>query len=128
VEKRHTVLVVEGESGVRLNTALYLQDCGYEVLEAEDGSQAIRVILSRPEIDLVFADVKIPGAMDGIALAQWLSEHRPHIPVMLATGDESRIAAMTELCGAGALVKPYPLAGLVSRMGELIGARKSRNN
>src|SRR5262245_49424500 len=127
MERRHIVLVVEDESGVRLNTALYLQDCGYDVLQAADSSQAIRLILSRPEIDLVFADVKIPGAMDGVVLARWLAEHRPHIPVMLATGDESRLAAMRELCGGKAFVKPYPLTGLVAAMGELLSARKGGN-
>jgi DNA-binding response OmpR family regulator len=123
--RRHTVLVVEDEGGVRLNTTLYLQDCGYEVLQAADSSQAIRLILSHPEIDLVFADVKIPGAMDGVVLARWLAEHRSHIPVMLATGDESRVSAMRELCGDKAFVKPYPLSGLVAAMGELLNARKS---
>jgi CheY-like chemotaxis protein len=125
VEKRRTVLLVEDESGVRLNTALYLQDCGYEVLQVEDSSRAIRQVLARPDIDLVFAKVKVPGAMDGIVLARWLAEHRPHIPVMLAT-DEGRLTAMDELRGAGAVVKPYPLANVASAMNTLIKAHKEQ--
>ena len=120
-KKSHTVLVVDTEA--RSDTALYLRGCGYEVLLAADSSQAIRLILSRPQIDLVFADVKIPGAMDGIVLARWLSENRPHIPVMLASSDESRLEAVKQLCGTRALVKPYPLAGLAAAMQQLIDGR-----
>ncbi len=81
-----TVLVVEDEIFVREPIAEYLRECGYQVLEAADAREAILLIDSVGSVDVVFSDVRMPGDMDGIALAQWLRTHHPEVSVLLTSG------------------------------------------
>src|SRR5690348_159246 len=81
-----TVLVVEDELMVRLPMAEYLRDCGYSVLEAGNAGEAIDVINNCGPVNVVFSDVRMPGAMDGFGLAKWCETHHPDIPVLLTSG------------------------------------------
>jgi CheY-like chemotaxis protein len=56
------------------------------VIEAADGDKARATLDGGATIDLVFSDVRMPGQMDGLALAQWIRQHRPSIPVILTSG------------------------------------------
>jgi DNA-binding NtrC family response regulator len=57
-------------------------------------------------VDLVFTDVLMPGNMDGLALAKWVTQNRPKIPLIIATG-AGKAAAAQELCGVEAVGKPF---------------------
>jgi CheY-like chemotaxis protein len=59
-----TVLVVEDEMMVRMPIAEYLRDCGYNVVEAADASEAIAAVDAEGPVSLVFSDVRMPGKMD----------------------------------------------------------------
>jgi two-component system, response regulator PdtaR len=80
------ILIVEDEFLARLAVADYLRDSGYTVIEVSRASEALTVIASQSQIDLVFADINVPGWLDGEALANWLSIRRPDIPVILTSG------------------------------------------
>jgi CheY-like chemotaxis protein len=82
----HTVLVVEDETMVRMPIAEYLRDCGYNVVEASDASEAIAVMRADEHVSLVFSDVRMPGRMDGLGLAEWFRSHHPGVPVLLTSG------------------------------------------
>jgi CheY-like chemotaxis protein len=66
---RETVLVVEDEVLLRLSIAAYLRDCGYRVIEAADADEAV-LVLKQPDVDIdvLFTDIEMPGAMDGSGL------------------------------------------------------------
>jgi len=100
-----TVLVVEDEFLVRQTIIDYLGECGYCVLEAADGDEAREILDSGAPIDLVFSDVRMPGQMDGLALAQWIRQHRPGMPVILTSG-YARTVPAAALCDRF-LDKPY---------------------
>ncbi|HEY0748196.1 MAG TPA: response regulator [Steroidobacteraceae bacterium] len=80
------ILVIEDELLVRLSIADYLRDAGYVVIEVSSASEALTIIASQTQIDLVFSDINLPGWMDGEVLANWLSIRRPDIPVILTSG------------------------------------------
>jgi CheY-like chemotaxis protein len=82
----HTVLVVEDETMVRMPIAEYLRDCGYNVLEASDASEAIAAMGVEEQVSLVFSDIRMPGKMDGLGLAEWFQSHYPAVPVLLTSG------------------------------------------
>ena len=72
-----TILVVEDNARVRRYVVTRLKGLGYKVLEAENGSAALRVLEQKGPVDLLFTDVIMPGGMTGIDLAglaiqQWL--------------------------------------------------------
>jgi hypothetical protein len=52
-------------SGLRLNAVDFLSDEGYLVLEALNADEAVRILEVHQDISLVFADVNMPGSMDG---------------------------------------------------------------
>lgn len=123
-----TVLVVEDDILIRLVIAQYLRECGYKVIEAANGEEAV-IVLNQAElkIDVVFSTVQMPGAMDGFALARWTRQNRKGVDVILA-GSPSRAAeAAGDLCESGPLLsKPYEPRQVVDRIRRLMADRASR--
>lgn len=117
-----TVLIVEDEGLLRVALSHYLQECGFNVLEAVNGEEAIQILeKSGIAIDVVFSDVRMPGAVDGFALAQWVRRHRPGMAVILTSGDGKKAQAAIELCGNEPFfAKPYDLAAVVRRIREIV--------
>ena len=62
-----TILVVEDDEAVRRSSVEALREMGYEVLEAGDAMDGVRLIVDRGGIDLLFTDVGLPGGMNGRA-------------------------------------------------------------
>jgi len=81
-----TILVVEDEPDVRRTAVELLQDLGYQVIEAEDGPSALRVLDNHPEIDLLFTDVVMPGGMKGPELAFEARNRRPGMKILYMSG------------------------------------------
>lgn len=79
---------------IRLHVADTFRDCGFEVIEAADGEEAIKC-LQRESIDAVFTDVTLPGQSDGFAVARWTKKNRPGIPVILTSGEVTAAHAET---------------------------------
>ena len=126
---RHTILIVEDEPLIRLALSEHLQDLGFQVLEAASAAEAMTMMGRDHGIDLVFSDVRMPGEMDGIALAQWILKHWPGLPVMLTSGELSRVKAVEELSEAenfSALAKPYRYADVCARMAKAIERKSGR--
>ena len=120
-----TILLVEDEVLVRMAIGQHLEDCGYNVLQASNAQEALGVISLHPEIDVLFTDVRMPGTMDGLALAKWVIEHKPRMAVMVASGDPAKETVVKELCGSHAFTKPYSFDDVTIRIREAIQARRS---
>jgi CheY-like chemotaxis protein len=121
-----TVLVVEDDVLVRLVIAAYLRDCGYRVLEASSGEEALRLLeQGEHRIDVVLTDVEMPGEMDGFALARWLRRERPDVEVVMA-GTPARAAdAAGELCEQGpTLSRPLEPSAVLARIRQLLAMRR----
>jgi CheY-like chemotaxis protein len=123
-----TVLVVEDEVLIRLAITDHLRDCGFRVFEAASAQEAQAIFLAGADIDLVFSDVHMPAAGDGIRLALWIAEHRPDVSVMLTSGVEASLKAAETTCSnVKALVsKPYQYETLTPRIRDLLQARASK--
>ncbi|HEX8272908.1 MAG TPA: PAS domain-containing protein [Longimicrobiaceae bacterium] len=81
-----TVLLVEDADAVRAFAARVLARCGYRVVEARDGREALEAALRPDEaIDLVLTDVVMPE-MSGAELARRIRVARPGVPVAYMTG------------------------------------------
>jgi CheY-like chemotaxis protein len=118
--------VVEDEVLVRLAVADYLRRCGYRVLEAGSGDEAPVILGTGEAVELVFSDVRMPGATDGFGLARWVREHRPGVDVILTSGMARKAEKAGDLCGHGPLLaKPYNHDRLLRRIRELL-ARAER--
>jgi DNA-binding response OmpR family regulator len=103
-----TVLIVEDELLLRMGVADYLRGCGYRVVEADNGDEAVSVLESDARIDVVFTDITMPGTLNGFGLAQWVRRKRPEVRVILTSGISRTAQEVRDLCAHGSLVaKPY---------------------
>ena len=115
-QSRKVIMVVEDDSLLRESLSLMLQDFGYSVVDAEDADEAISVAMkSVNRVDLVFADVDIPGALDGNGLAAWFTRYAPHAPVILTSGKITSVRG-----GRYFLAKPVDDNELHRRVDELL--------
>lgn len=81
-----TILVVEDNDDLRRVTAQGLRFRGYQVREAGTAAAAIEVLTKDSDVRLLFADVVLPGDVDGVDLAEQAGRLRPGLPVLLTSG------------------------------------------
>jgi signal transduction histidine kinase len=79
------VLVVDDDPLVRASTAAMVEELGYLAIEAGSGVEALDVLRSAPEVDVVITDYAMPG-LNGTGLAMEIKRLRPNLPVAIATG------------------------------------------
>jgi CheY-like chemotaxis protein len=83
---QRTVLIVEDHFWTRYTAAEYFRGSGYRVIEANDAKEAVSVLASGIQVHVVFSDIQMPGSMDGLALADWIAQRHPGLPVILTSG------------------------------------------
>jgi DNA-binding NtrC family response regulator len=79
-------LIVDDEPAIRGYLRAILQGTDLETLEASNACQALRIVHKVGGIDLVIADIEMPGDMDGVELADSLKISHPALPVILISG------------------------------------------
>ena len=112
------ILLVDDECSILEALSKVLGAEGYEVVLAENGEDAIEMIVSAP-IDLVLLDLGLP-VKDGWATLAWLARINPLLPVIIITG-RSEQRALAEKAGADALMeKPLDVPLLLQTIRELL--------
>ena len=115
------VVVAEDETLVRELAADALRDEGWVVIEAGHASAALAICKARTVgIDVLFTDVRMPGAMDGVELARCVHERWPGISIVIASGNLV-VPAHDLPEGTRLLSKPYDLRHVVDLIRELRG-------
>jgi len=99
------VLVVEDDPDNQQALCALLQRLGYMAIVAGGGSEALQLVRTLPDLDLVISDVVMPG-MSGIDFATRARTIRPRLPIVLATGHADVVDAVLA-SGSIALLKPY---------------------
>jgi PAS domain S-box-containing protein len=111
------VLIVEDEPELLALAASLFRSIGYDVLTADNGADAARIMERGEGVDILFTDVVMPN-MTGIELARWASEHHPEIKVVLTSGYP--VPALAEDHGGidryAFVNKPYRLAELAKAL------------
>lgn len=116
-----TILVVDGDVITRTVIADYLRHCGFRVLEAGTGSEAMQALEHAEfQIDIVLSDVELPGEISGFDLSRWIRKSLPQVKVLLA-GAVKRVADTAgDLCEEGPhLAKPYDHKMIVDHIKRL---------
>jgi DNA-binding NtrC family response regulator len=115
---RHVVLIVEDEPFVRLTGADLLAEAGFEVLEAGNADEALRILEATPKVRVVFSDVEMPGSLDGLGLARNICRRWPSIGIVLTSGHHIREEMIP---GDGRFVpKPYDGQAVVRQIEEIV--------
>lgn len=100
------VLVVEDEFLVRMNAVFLLEEAGFGVIEAGSAEDAIALLESRKDIQIVFTDINMPGSMDGLRLAHAIRNRWPPIELVLTSG-QMRVRNEDMPARGHFLSKPY---------------------
>lgn len=114
------ILVAEDEDKIRTLVRRYLEMEGFEVLEAEDGAEALNLFYGHPDLSMVMLDVMMPK-LDGLEVLKKIREESD-VPVLMLT---ARSAEHDELTGfhLGAdeyISKPFSLSILMTRVKNLL--------
>ena len=123
-----TILLVEDEPSLRALTVEVLEEGGYRVLEAEDGTAALEVARAHPgDIDLVISDVIMPR-MGGPALAKRLAVDRPGAKVLFVSGYTADTMARQGVLDEGVLLllKPFTPEALLVKVADVLLGRAGR--
>jgi two-component system, response regulator PdtaR len=114
------VLIVEDDPLLRMLATDVVSEAGYVALEAGDADQALALLQARPDIALLFTDIDMPGSMDGLKLAQSVSDRRPPIKILIVSG-QVRPKPSDLPSNSRFVAKPYRSAALVGELRALLG-------
>jgi len=118
VQTKTKVLLVEDEPMIRAIGMDALEEAGYEVMEARDADEAVRILEQAGEVHVLFTDIRMPGSMDGLALAKLVHERWPAMKILITSGDTFPRSAQIPDDGHF-LAKPYRLDALQSEVTSL---------
>ena len=90
---------------MRLELAAALRQDRFEVLEAADVSEAISILKSTPDVNVVISDMSMRTVQDGIELARYVRRHHPGISLVLASGNSQSFG--TSAVFDAFFAKPY---------------------
>jgi YesN/AraC family two-component response regulator len=112
------ILIVEDELLVRLGAAQTIEAAGFEVIQAANADEAIRILEYRSDIRVVFTDVEMPGSMDGLKLAHAVRNRWPPIKLVVTSG-HVEVAEQDLPQGGRFFAKPYDLKKITDTLREL---------
>ena len=106
----HLALIVEDDPDVRDLAAALLEETPLDVVEVESAEAALACLQDRGgEVAMMFADVRLPGEMDGVQLAKAACKLWPTVRVVLTSGDPG---ALSDDLPEGVTFMPKPWRGL----------------
>jgi len=107
----HSLLIVEDDVQMLKLVSRTLSALGHEVVEAQDGEQALNAIYHDPTIDCMFSDVVMPNGMNGVRLAREARNFRPNLRALLTSAKPfDEVCAMEEIpYGVTFIPKPYSM-------------------
>jgi two-component system, cell cycle sensor histidine kinase and response regulator CckA len=124
-----TVLVVEDEAAVRNLLRRVLQSCGYTILEAQDGKEALEIAQRHAgRIDLLVTDLVMPK-MSGRELAERLTQARPGMRTLMMSGYSNDVVIRQGALQASVafLQKPFSPIDLARKVREILDAEARRH-
>ncbi|MDC0251824.1 ATP-binding protein [bacterium] len=119
-----TILLAEDESSVRKLIQIILTREGYQVIEAENGGEAVEIWnQEKDQIDLLLTDIVMPGGLNGFELASQLRDEAPDLNVAFMSGYSADVAGKELNLEAGQIFiqKPASREELLSSVRESLG-------
>jgi two-component sensor histidine kinase/DNA-binding response OmpR family regulator len=114
------ILVVEDEMMLRMRAVDIVEDAGFTPIEAVNADEALAILESRSDIDLLFTDIQMPGSMDGLKLAHAVHERWPSIKIILVSGKLTPTDAEKPI-HSRFFGKPLEVKQMIAEMQEMIG-------
>lgn len=118
------ILVVEDDESLCANVTKQLKGLGYRVSAASNGDEALEILDTSSDIDLVFTDVVMPGRMNGRDLAREVQRNQPDLPFLFTSGYSRHAIVQNGRLeeGLNLLSKPYRLADLARAVRDALSS------
>jgi signal transduction histidine kinase len=118
-----TILLVEDHEGLRGYSSGVLRELGYDVLEASDSDEALKILRDTSDVQLLFTDVVLPG-LNGRQLADEAALLHPNIKVLYTTGyTRNAIVHNGRLDrGVSLITKPFTFEALARKVRQILDA------
>ena len=118
--ERGVVLLVEDEEPLRDAISEQLSRCGYRVLSAGDGVEALTLLDSHSEVTILITDLVMPR-MGGRELVRTASQKAPHLRILVLSGYADQAISPEDCngCLTAFLQKPFSLRTLMTQLSEL---------
>jgi two-component sensor histidine kinase/CheY-like chemotaxis protein len=119
---QHTakVLVVEDEMMLRMRAVDIVEDAGFTSIEAVNADDALAILESRSDIDLLFTDIQMPGTIDGLKLAHAVHARWPSIKIMLVSGQVTP-TEIEKPVNSRFYGKPLEVKKMIAELQEMLG-------
>src|SRR6202048_3018081 len=114
------ILVVEDEMLLRMRAVDMVEDAGFTPIEAINADDALAILESRSDIELLFTDIQMPGSMDGLQLAHAVHERWPSIKIILVSGQLTPTEA-DQPTNSRFFGKPLEVKQMIAELREMIG-------
>jgi two-component sensor histidine kinase/DNA-binding response OmpR family regulator len=114
------VLIVEDEMILRMRAVDIVEDAGFTSIEAVNADDALAILESRSDIELLFTDIQMPGSIDGLKLAHAVHERWPLIKIMIVSGQLTLTDADKPL-DSRFYGKPLDVRHMVAQMQDMMG-------
>jgi CheY-like chemotaxis protein len=116
-----SILIVEDEALVRFLAVGVFADAGFRLIEASNSEEALEFLEADCDLHLLFTDVNLPGAIDGLALARQVHQRWPHIGIIVVSA-QPRPQPHELPAGSRFYRKPYDEDAVVRHARELTAA------
>jgi DNA-binding NtrC family response regulator len=109
MECKETILIVDDESTLRSVFSDMMAGQGYRCITAANAIDALQIIESNLlQFDMLVTDIKMPGGLDGVGLANKMRELQPDVAILVITGySQSRAMKEAKAQGYRVLEKPF---------------------
>src|SRR5580698_7104041 len=114
------VLVVEDEMMLRMRAVDMVEDAGFKPVEAVNADDALAILESRSDIELLFTDIQMPGSIDGLKLAYAVHERWPLIKIILVSG-QLKLTDGDKPADSRFFGKPVDVKHMIAVMQDMIG-------
>lgn len=109
---RPVVLVADDEPLIRMDAVDTIQAAGFAAYEASSAQEVMSMLDAHPEINILFSDIKMPGAGDASEIVDLVAQMWPKVEIILTSGLTKAEANVTT--GSRFLAKPYTAKQLVA--------------
>jgi len=113
----HTIMIVEDELLLRLDLANQLHSAGFEIIEAQSGDEAVKILATNIDVDLILTDIRMPGQVDGLGLVSFVKRQERRIKVILLS---AYVEADSDSPADASFAKPVRIEVLLAKIRQLL--------
>ena len=116
-DPEHTIMIVEDELLLRLDLANQLHSAGFEIIEAQSGDEAVKILATNIDVDLILTDIRMPGQVDGLGLVSFVKRQERRIKVILLS---AYVEADSDSPADASFAKPVRIEALLAKIRQLL--------